>query len=337
MDSFRGCTSLTSVTYDADSQQESIGPNAFRGSSLASIRIPASVQIIEKYAFTDSLLVTVSYDCSNHPLFIGAASFSGTPYAANGLVMPSASCRRIEFALGASDVLDGHLIVPAASTRIDSDLFDGIAITTVTFEEGSELKVIADEAFEDSYLTSIDIPASVELIGDAAFRGSFALSSISFRCSSHSLSIAANAFAETALTSVALPPGAIYEGPVEVTVIACSTAKPSGQPTGQPSAAPSSQHTVEQPAGPVTCDAGQYLKNKGENDEACQACPAGKFTRKNGNRKKKCPRCPHGTYQPEEGQSTCLLCPEGFRSRGQRGGPNCFHKKTGRPMQPSDV
>jgi hypothetical protein len=175
------------------------------------------------------------------------------------------------------------------------------------------LKVIADGAFTLSYITSIDIPMSVELIGLAAFKGSFALSSLTFSCSSHSLTIAANAFDGTALTSIALPPGAVYEGPVEVTALQCPS------------------------TGPATCDAGQYLKNKGDSDEACQACPAGKYTRTNGNRNKKCPRCPRGTYQPEEGQSTCLICPKGFRSHGQRGGPNCFHKKTHRPMRPSDL
>jgi hypothetical protein len=209
---FLGCILLTSVTYDADSQLESIGPNAFLGSSLVSVRIPASVQLISGGAFADLSLQTVTYDCSDQPLFISKGAFQGTPYEANGLAMPAASCRKIEYALDATSVHDGHLIVPAATTRIDSHSFENVAITSATFEQGSRLKVIADQAFRGSFLTSIDIPMSVESIEDGAFSGSFALSSMTFSCSSHSLTIAANAFDGTALTSIALPLKALYEG-----------------------------------------------------------------------------------------------------------------------------
>ena len=40
------------------------------------------------------------------------------------------------------------------------------------FEEGSSLKVIGDEAFEENKLTAFDIPNSVEVIGRNAFKGS---------------------------------------------------------------------------------------------------------------------------------------------------------------------
>jgi hypothetical protein len=324
LDIFGACTSVTSVTYDADSQLETIGRRAFRGSRIVSIWIPATVKLIAFEAFAESLLETVTYECSDQPLYIGIHAFMSTLYEANGLAVPAASCRKIEFALDATNAQDGNLLVPAATTRINSGAFFGkdnmlelkrfAIFTSVTFEQGSRLKVIAENAFESSYLTSIDIPMSVESIEDGAFSGSFALSSMTFSCSSHLLTIAANAFDGTALTSIALPPGAVYEGQVEVTALQCPTT-----------------------AGPVTCNAGQYLKNKGESDEVCQACPAGKFTRSNDNRNKKCRRCSHGAYQPEEGQNACLKCPKGFRSRGQKGGPNCYHKKTGRPMRPSDL
>ena len=45
-------------------------------------------------------------------------------------------------------------------------------LTEFIFEEGSSLKVIGDEAFEENKLTAFDIPNSVEVIGRNAFKGS---------------------------------------------------------------------------------------------------------------------------------------------------------------------
>ena len=53
---FYNCTNLTSVTFAAGSQLESIGISAFYGSGLTSISIPASVTTIESSAF---------YNCTN--------------------------------------------------------------------------------------------------------------------------------------------------------------------------------------------------------------------------------------------------------------------------------
>ena len=68
--------------------------------------------------------------------------------------------------------------IPASVKTIEEAAFKGCSsLATVTFEKGSQLKTIGGDsyssgAFSDcTALTSIEIPASVETIEAAAFRG----------------------------------------------------------------------------------------------------------------------------------------------------------------------
>lgn len=79
--------------------------------------------------------------------------------------------------------------IPASVETIESTAFKNCtALTTVTFEKGSQLKTIQGGAsslyygafFGCTSLTSIEIPASVETIGSTAFRGCTALTTVTF-------------------------------------------------------------------------------------------------------------------------------------------------------------
>ena len=80
--------------------------------------------------------------------------------------------------------------IPASVETIESTAFKNCtALTTVTFEKGSQLKTIEGGAKDSNYygafcgctsLTSIEIPASVETIGSTAFRGCTALTTVTF-------------------------------------------------------------------------------------------------------------------------------------------------------------
>jgi hypothetical protein len=51
---------------------------------------------------------------------------------------------------------------------------------SITFESGSQLSELAPEAFSSSGLTSIDLPASVTVIGERCFSDCNSLASITF-------------------------------------------------------------------------------------------------------------------------------------------------------------
>ena len=71
--------------------------------------------------------------------------------------------------------------IPASVEIIEDGAFqDCTALTTVTFEEGSQLKTIGYSAFSRSGLQSIEIPASVKTIGRAAFKRCTALTTVTF-------------------------------------------------------------------------------------------------------------------------------------------------------------
>ena len=72
--------------------------------------------------------------------------------------------------------------IPASVETIETVAFYSCSsLTTVTFEEGSNLKTIDDSAFRFcDALTSIEIPASVETIETAAFKGCSQLTTVTF-------------------------------------------------------------------------------------------------------------------------------------------------------------
>ena len=115
--------------------------------------------------------------------------------------------------------------IPASVEAIESGAFcDCTALTNVTFEKGSRLKMIWGMYSWDDYgtfadctsLTSIEIPASVETIGAATFKGCTALTTVTFEKGSQLKMIRGTnslysyssygAFADcTSLTSIEIP------------------------------------------------------------------------------------------------------------------------------------
>jgi hypothetical protein len=73
------------------------------------------------------------------------------------------------------------------------------------FEIGSRLSELEAEAFCDSGLTSIHLPASVTVIGASCFHRCGSLVSITFECGSQLSQLANGAFSRSGLTSIHLP------------------------------------------------------------------------------------------------------------------------------------
>ena len=178
---FKGCSSLTTVTFEKESQLKTISggysnPNYYGVFSdctaLTSIKIPASVKTIEEAAFKGcSSLATVTFEKGSQLKTIGGDSYS------SGAFSDCTALTSIE--------------IPASVETIETSAFRGCSkLATVTFEKGSQLKTIrsADSYYPHTYygafsfcpITSIEIPASVETIEAAAFKGCSSLTTVTF-------------------------------------------------------------------------------------------------------------------------------------------------------------
>ena len=171
---FKGCSSLATVTFENGSQLKTIGGGSYSSgafsdcTALTSIEIPASVETIEAAAFYDcSSLATVTFENGSQLKTIGG----GSSYY--GAFSDCTALTSIE--------------IPASVETIKASAFKGCSsLATVTFENGSQLKTIeggypSSGTFADcTALTSIEIPASVETIEAAAFKGCSSLATVTF-------------------------------------------------------------------------------------------------------------------------------------------------------------
>jgi len=153
-EAFLECTNIKSVILP--NTLTAIGTQAFWGSSLVSISIPASVEEIRGSAFFGcSSLKTVTFEKGSKLKTV--AGFSHCT-----------SLTTIE--------------IPASVETIGQYAFnDCTSLHTVTFEKGSKLKTIGSDVFLNcTSLTMIEIPASVETIEDQAFEGCSLLATVTF-------------------------------------------------------------------------------------------------------------------------------------------------------------
>ena len=202
---FWGCSSLTTVTFEKGSQLKTIGGgSSYYGAfsyctALTSIEIPASVETIGASAFKGcSSLATVTFENGSQLKTIGGGSYS------SGAFSDCTALTSIE--------------IPASVETIEAAAFIYCSsLATVTFENGSQLKTIeggypSSGTFADcTALTSIEIPASVETIEAAAFKGCSSLATVTFENGSQLKTIGGGssyygAFSDcTALTSIEIP------------------------------------------------------------------------------------------------------------------------------------
>ena len=171
---FIPCSSLATVTFENGSQLKTIGGGSYSSgafsdcTALTSIEIPASVETIEAAAFKGcSSLATVTFENGSQLKTIGGGSYSSCAFS---------DCTALT-----------SIEIPASVETIEASAFKGCSsLATVTFENGSQLKTIeggypSSGTFADcTALTSIEIPASVETIEAAAFKGCSSLATVTF-------------------------------------------------------------------------------------------------------------------------------------------------------------
>ena len=163
--------------------------------SLTSIEIPSSVTNIGFSAFrTCTNLTNIIVDKRNEAYM----SINGNLYTKNGKIL-------VQYAIGKKDT---EFVIPNSVTNIDSwALYYCSNLTSVTYEEDSQLTSIGERAFGDCpKLTSIEIPQSVTSISRYAFYMCRNLTSVSFEVNCQLTSIGDKAFYYCGnLTNIVIP------------------------------------------------------------------------------------------------------------------------------------
>lgn len=205
---FKGCTSLESVSFEPVSRLMAIRGGGTENSkipayygtfsdctSLKSIRIPSSCQVIEDSAFKNCItLESVTFEDDSHVEEIAGASYGdhGAYIDAQGAFCGCSSLKSIT--------------IPATCQRIGDAAFKGcVALEKVSFEPNSQLSAIEGDrksrgysysgAFADCVsLKSIVIPAHCSTIGISAFKNCTSLESVVFEQGSR-LTIISGGFA----------------------------------------------------------------------------------------------------------------------------------------------
>ncbi|WP_278946680.1 leucine-rich repeat protein [Alistipes putredinis] len=191
-----------------------IGKEMFYRSKLKSVVIPASVETIEAAAFKGcSSLATVTFEKGSQLKTIGGGYYSSSYSYYYGAFLDCTALTSIE--------------IPASVETIEATAFKGCSsLATVTFEKGSQLKTIGGGYYYHYYygvfsdctaLKSIEIPASVETIEAAAFKGCSSLATVTFEKGSQLKTIGGGYYSSsysyyygafldcTALTSIEIP------------------------------------------------------------------------------------------------------------------------------------
>ena len=163
------------------------GYSVFCGGIISNVTIPKSVKYIAPGAFADNKIENLTFESGSSLKYIGHEAFSDNLIST--VTIPSS----VE-ELG-SGVDDRAGYWPGA--------FANNKLTKVTFESGSKLKNIGALSFSNNQITSINIPNTVETIGESAFESN-KLTTVKFEEGSKLKAIDYYAFSNNQLTNTGL-------------------------------------------------------------------------------------------------------------------------------------
>jgi hypothetical protein len=188
---FCGCSKLSTLEFEADSQLSRIDPDAFlHCSSLRSLHIPRLVALTSGSGLAGVSFDSITVDEGNHYLTI-----------------------RGSFLLNSSDPsllkcwgTDDEVVIPSFIETLSDYSFSGSPVRRVIFEPVSRLSILGISAFSNcTSLISICIPASVEQIQSKCFEGCLNLREFGFESGSKAFSFGGSAFSQTGLNSICIP------------------------------------------------------------------------------------------------------------------------------------
>lgn len=191
---FNGLANITSILFEEGSVLETIGANAFSGTSITSLVLPAGVSSVDVTAFyqCDSLTsVTIS---DNFPTSLDLSLYFAYCPALEEIVVP-ANC--------AAYVSENGVVYSADKTRLE---FYPAGKPGTEFAVPATVTTIGLGAFgNNSMLEKVIVPAGVTTIRAAAFAGMTALKAVEFAEAQTVLTIEAGSE-----TGGVLTPGAFY-------------------------------------------------------------------------------------------------------------------------------
>lgn len=236
---FEGCDSLTSVTFAANSELESIPAYAFLGaenvreitfengsalkalsahafegmSRLQSVNFgDAKLERIDNYAFRYCTNLT-NIALPETLKEIGRFAFYGSK-ALTKIVLPASVEHIGRYAFYGAETLDVYFtaeILPASVSELGEYAFYKSGIETFAFEAGIALSTIPAHAFASTKISSVTIPESVDYIDDNAFRDCLSLQTVAFG-TTKTLQVHANAFYNTGIRELVIPENMEYIG-----------------------------------------------------------------------------------------------------------------------------
>ena len=131
------------INFETGSKLTTIGNNAFERTGFESIDLPGSVTTIGEYAFAYSSITSI--DLPSNLKTISRNAFQQAPLTS--------------------------IEIPASVSTIGINAFVNCSsLTSLTFEDGSQLSIIPDSAFYNTKITSLTIPDSVTTIEASAFK-----------------------------------------------------------------------------------------------------------------------------------------------------------------------
>ncbi len=178
---FDGCTSIDSFAVGAD--VTAIPAYILQGNTkITAVTLGEKVTAVGDHAF-DGCTALATVEGSEQLTNIGTAAFNGTPWFAaelnkNGAVFVGTALVKWNGALPAA------LEIPEKTTSIAADAFASAtgkeSVTALTFA-GVKIESIGDNVFNGfTGITTVTIPASVEIIGNSAFAECTELTSVVF-------------------------------------------------------------------------------------------------------------------------------------------------------------
>lgn len=177
-DYYNESTKLTSINLPDGLL--TIGQEAFRGTGLTSVTIPAGVKRIESYTFYEcDKLTTVTLPDGVE--YIGSHAFYGCDIF-ESVSIPTQVTKIDEYAFASCPKLATPIVIPAGCQTIGNYAFsDNYLIPSVTFSEGSTLTTIGSYAFDEcKKLEEVTLPESLTSLGNAAFQYCSSLQSFTF-------------------------------------------------------------------------------------------------------------------------------------------------------------